>query len=32
VKGRRGGIDAGVDTDLFRLKDFVENITVTIYL
>jgi hypothetical protein len=30
VEGGRGGINAGVDTDLFRLEDFVENIAVAI--
>jgi hypothetical protein len=28
VEGRRGGINTGIDADLFRLKDFVENIAV----
>jgi hypothetical protein len=30
VEGGSGGIDTGVDTDLFRLEDFVENIAVAV--
>jgi hypothetical protein len=30
VEGGRGGINAGVDADLFRLENFVENIAVAI--
>lgn len=30
MKGWRGGIDAGVDTDLFRLQHFVEDIAITV--
>jgi hypothetical protein len=28
VERGRGGIDAGVDADLFRLEDFVEDVAV----
>jgi hypothetical protein len=30
VEGGRGGIDAGVDADLFGLEDFVEDIAVAV--
>jgi hypothetical protein len=30
VEGGCGGIDAGVDADLFRLEDFVEDIAVAV--
>ena len=30
MEGGGGGIDAGVDADLFRLENFVENIAVAI--
>jgi hypothetical protein len=28
MEGRRGGVYAGVDADLFRLEDFVEDVAV----
>jgi hypothetical protein len=31
MEGGRSGINAGVDADLFRLEDFVENIAVAVY-
>jgi hypothetical protein len=30
VEGWRGGIDTGVDADLFGLEDFVEDIAVAV--
>jgi hypothetical protein len=30
VEGGSGGIDAGVDTDLLRLEDFIEDIAVAV--
>ena len=30
MEGGRGGVYAGVDADLFRLEDFVEDIAVAI--
>ena len=30
MEGGRGGIDAGVDADLFGLEDFVEDIAVAV--
>jgi hypothetical protein len=30
VEGRGGGINAGVDADLLRLEDFVEDIAVAV--
>ena len=30
MEGWRGGIDAGVDADLFCLEDFVEDIAVAV--
>lgn len=30
MEGGSGGVDAGVDADLFRLEDFVEDIAVAV--
>lgn len=32
MEGRRGGVDAGVDADLLRLEDFVEDFAVAAWL
>lgn len=32
MEGGRCGIDASVDADLFRLQDFVKDITVAVYV